>query len=158
MYIFRLVLLQLLLTWCNWFFRWLKIIYQYWWSTLVYNVTLVPIVYTERNCQVSYDFLVNNLYVNQFTLREKCPYSEFFWSIFSHIRNEYGGIPRISPYSVRMRENTDQKNVENGHFSLSVSLEVYRTMPESLLILSCIMLKNGQTYFKNLTVFRAQDC
>ena len=30
------------------------------------------------------------------TIREKCPYSEFFWSaVFS-----------ISPYSVRMRENT----------------------------------------------------
>ena len=24
------------------------------------------------------------------TLREKCPYLEFFWSILSHIQNEYG--------------------------------------------------------------------
>ena len=24
------------------------------------------------------------------TLREKCPYSEFFWSVFSCIRTEYG--------------------------------------------------------------------
>ena len=24
------------------------------------------------------------------TLREKCPYSEFFWSVFSRIRTEYG--------------------------------------------------------------------
>ena len=24
------------------------------------------------------------------TLREKCPYSEFFWSVFSYIRTEYG--------------------------------------------------------------------
>ena len=36
-------------------------------------------------------------------LREKCPYSEFFWSVFSRIRTEYGEILRISPYSVRMR-------------------------------------------------------
>ena len=36
-------------------------------------------------------------------LREKCRYSEFFWSIFSHIWTEYGD----SPYSVEMRENTD---------------------------------------------------
>ena len=44
-------------------------------------------------------------------LREKCPYSEFFWSVFSLIRIEYGEILRFSgPYSVRMRENTDQKN------------------------------------------------
>ena len=25
-------------------------------------------------------------------------------------------LVRISPYSVRMRENTDQKNCKNGHF------------------------------------------
>ena len=24
------------------------------------------------------------------TLREKCPYSELFWSVFSRIRTEYG--------------------------------------------------------------------
>ena len=26
------------------------------------------------------------------TLREKCPYSEFFWSVFSHILTEYGDM------------------------------------------------------------------
>ena len=35
----------------------------------------------------------------------------FFWSVFSRIRTEYGEILRISLYSVRMRENTDQKNL-----------------------------------------------
>ena len=45
------------------------------------------------------------------TLREKCPYSELFWSVFSRIRTEYGEI-----YSVRMQENTDQNNSEYGHF------------------------------------------
>ena len=35
----------------------------------------------------------------------------FFWSIFSRIRTEYGEIRSISPYSVRMRENTDQKKL-----------------------------------------------
>ena len=53
------------------------------------------------------------------TLREKCPYSEFFWSVFSHICTEYGEILRVSPYSVRIRENTDQKNSQYGHFSCS---------------------------------------
>ena len=33
----------------------------------------------------------------------------YFWSVFSRIRTEYGEILRMSPYSVRMRENTDQK-------------------------------------------------
>ena len=35
----------------------------------------------------------------------------FFWSVFSRIRTEYGDILCISPYSVRVRENTDQKNL-----------------------------------------------
>ena len=37
----------------------------------------------------------------------------FFWAVFSRIRTEYREILRISPYSVRMRENTEQKN---SHF------------------------------------------
>ena len=35
-----------------------------------------------------------------YALGKKCPYSELFWSAFSHIPTEY----RISPYSVLMRE------------------------------------------------------
>ena len=42
-------------------------------------------------------------------LPEKYPYLEFFWSVFSRIRPEYGEILCISPYLVQMRENTDQK-------------------------------------------------
>ena len=33
----------------------------------------------------------------------------FFWYVFSRFRTEYGEIRSISPYSVRMRKNTDQK-------------------------------------------------
>ena len=43
------------------------------------------------------------------TLREKCPYSELFWSTFSRIRTEY---------SVWMRENADQNNFGYTHASL----------------------------------------
>ena len=43
----------------------------------------------------------------------------FFWSVFSRIRTEYGKILRISPYSVRIQENTDQKKLVFGHFSRS---------------------------------------
>ena len=56
------------------------------------------------------------------TLRDKCPYSELFWSVFSCIRTEYGEILHISPYPVRMRENTDQNNSEYGHFLRSVKV------------------------------------
>ena len=42
-------------------------------------------------------------------LSEKCPYFKFFWSAFSRIWTEYQEMRSISPYSVRIRENTDQK-------------------------------------------------
>ena len=44
---------------------------------------------------------LNSVYC-RISLREKCPYSEFFWSLFSTF-----GL------------NTDQKNFEYGHFSRS---------------------------------------
>ena len=47
-------------------------------------------------------------------LSKKCPYSELFWSPFSSI------FYAFSPYSVRMRENADQNNSEQGHFSRRV--------------------------------------
>ena len=53
------------------------------------------------------------------TLHKKCPYSELFWSAFSCIRTEYGKIRSISLYSIRMRENADQNNSENGCFFTS---------------------------------------
>ena len=49
-------------------------------------------------------------------MREKCLYSELFWSVFSSIRAKYGAILGVSPYSVIMQENTDQNNSEYGHF------------------------------------------
>ena len=59
-----------------------------------------------------------------YTLCEKCPYLEFYWSFFFRFWTEYGEIRNISPYSVRMWDNTDQKNSKYEHFSridLSIS-------------------------------------
>ena len=50
--------------------------------------------------------------------------SELLWSTFSRIWLEYGHISCISPYSVRMRENTDQNNSKYGHFLCSDSSEI----------------------------------
>ena len=59
-------------------------------------------------------------------LRRKCPYSELFWSVCFRIRTEIvSEMFRISPYSVRMRENADQNNSEYGHFSHSVVLKIF---------------------------------
>ena len=49
---------------------------------------------------------------NKNTLREKFPYSEFLWSVFSCLRTEYRDFLSKSLYSVKMRENTDQNNFE----------------------------------------------
>ena len=56
------------------------------------------------------------------TLREKCPYSKLFWSVFFPNWTEYHEILRISPYSVWMWENTDQNDSVYEHFLRSVSL------------------------------------
>ena len=65
--------------------------------------------------------MTSELHMASSSLREKCPYLELFWPVFSHIRTEYGEIQSIFahldwirteyfPYSVQMRENTDQNN------------------------------------------------
>ena len=54
-------------------------------------------------------FLFKYIFHYYITLREKCQIRSNFWSLCSLIRTEYGEILCISPYSVRMRESTDQK-------------------------------------------------
>ena len=56
------------------------------------------------------------------TLCKNCAYLELIWSAFSRIWTGCGDILRISPYSVRMRENMDQNNSEYGHFSRSAKV------------------------------------
>ena len=60
-----------------------------------------------------------------YTLREESPYWEFFSSVFSRTGTENGEILRIFPFSVRMRENTDQENSEYGHFSHSDNFDSF---------------------------------
>ena len=55
------------------------------------------------------------------SMREKCPYSEFFWSVFSGIWTEYGE-------STVIRENVDQKTSKYGPFSRSDSQKIQSTM------------------------------
>ena len=59
------------------------------------------------------------------TLRGKCPYLEFFWSVFSRIRIEYGEILRISPYSDQMWEKMNQKNSEYEHFIVVLAIQIH---------------------------------
>ena len=59
----------------------------------------------------------------QVTMLEKCPYSKFFWFVFSRIWTKYGEIFRISPYSVRIREIRTRKtaNTNTFHAMLAIS-------------------------------------
>ena len=54
-------------------------------------------------------------------LREKCPYSEVFRSVFFRIRAKYGETKIFSPYPFRIRKNTAKKNSEWGHVSRSAT-------------------------------------
>ena len=73
-----------------------------------------------RTTASGFRFVRQSIVSSPFPLREKCPYSESFCSVFSRIRTENREILRISPYSVQMRGNTDQSNSEYGHFLGSV--------------------------------------
>ena len=64
-------------------------------------------------------FLTSTTCCVRLALRGKCPYLEFCRSVFSRIRTGNGEM-RISLFSVRMRENTDQKYSEYRHFLCSV--------------------------------------
>ena len=55
------------------------------------------------------------------TLRKTCPYTELLWSVFFRIWTEYGELRSISPYSVQIRENTDQNNSEYERFLRNVT-------------------------------------
>ena len=84
-----------------------------------------------------------------YALREKYPYSEFFWSVFSRIRTEYGDLQIKSPYSVRMRENTDQKNSKYGYFLRSDATVLCILIYELLTMPGCFMLDTWyrQSYY-----------
>ena len=59
----------------------------------------------------------------------------FFWSVFSRVRTEYVEIRSMSSYSVRMRENSNQKSSIFGHFSRNGEpLEYLASQKVSLII------------------------
>ena len=85
-------------------------------------------------------------------LREKCPYSELFWSAFSRIRTEYGEIWIISPHSVQMRENTGQNNSEYGHFLPRAPFLFPLEIQKSFRFSDFLMGDNKETAWNELTL------
>ena len=76
--------------------------------------------------------LISCYHVPKLSLREKCPYSELFWSVFSRIRTEYGEIRSFFPYSVRMRANADPNNSKYGHLENRVHHNLFCKCRSSL--------------------------
>ena len=66
-----------------------------------------------------------------------------FWSRFSRIWTEYGDLKSKHPYSVQMRENTDQKNTEYGHFSRNVFFVLFL----ELKIIKAVIARSLYKYF-----------
>ena len=69
------------------------------------------LIYLYQNCESALFWIFFSIHFLRDVLREKCPNTEFFLSVFSCIQIEYGDLLRKSPYSVRMQENTDQKKL-----------------------------------------------
>ena len=80
------------------------------------------------------------------------PYSEFFWSVFSRIWTEYGEILPISPYSVRKRDNADQKNSEYGHFLRNDKFPRKKLWRREIVAKLHAFQKKFDTFSKNYTL------
>ena len=87
--------------------------HQYWLPFVNITITVLVLIrdgnyirglISDKNCQ---HIRLHLFVLHSLTLLEKYPYLELFWSVFSGICTEYGGIFRISLYSVQMRGNTD---------------------------------------------------
>ena len=119
------------------------------------------------NCFSRY-FTMNALFcmrIKAVPMHKKCPCLELFSSIFFRIRTEYEDLLCKSPYSVRMRENTDQKNFEYGHFNalripifqwwfnlkMFLFFSYLKSVVEHLLCLLCVpyqcVYSNGHSFF-----------
>ena len=101
----------------------------------------------------------------------------FFWSVFSRIRAEYEEIRSISPYSVWMRENTDQKKLRiwtlftqffpcTKSNKITLSCTVYKTISQKntssnwnfvlILLLVFLICGHNQSFF--LAKFSFVEC
>ena len=87
---------------------------------------------------------------------EKCPYSEFFWSVFSRIRSEYREILRISPYPVQIWTLFTQCRTFKSSlvYHLSKDICLFQVLSLSLLLCNLVynfyIQKNRKQIFKNL--------
>ena len=71
----------------------------------------IHLLITHAICCFGHELSKQNMHTCKPSLREKCPNTEFFLVRISRHSDWRRGDPSIYPYSVRMRENTDQKKL-----------------------------------------------
>ena len=71
------------------------------------------------------------------------------FGVISRILTEYGEIRSLSPYSVWMRENTDQNNSEYDHFSRSAILRIFDIIEYHLMLNPQLNLKSFKNIYQN---------
>ena len=89
----------------------------------------------------------------KYVLHEKCPYSEFFWTVFSRSRTEYGVSLRIQSYcgKIQPKKNSQYEHVlrtdDFAHFlSEAVSQKQFIISIITITVIISIILK----YFNEL--------
>ena len=92
------------------------------WPCKLFTCNPTGFVYQRHFMSTSVTTLLTSL--RYLALREKCLYSEVFWSVFSRIWTECGEVWSISPYWVQVGESTNQKNSKHGDFSLSINFTI----------------------------------
>ena len=95
-------------------------------SFLIFSCCFIYLKARQINCKI-WETWKTFVLLHAAPMREKCLYLEFYRPIFSRIWTEYGEILSISPYSIWMPENTEQKNTEYRHFSKSAPHAITRT-------------------------------
>ena len=126
-----------------------------------YSDPLTLLVYTKQLKETLEDIGKNiwsHIYFNT-AWKLSQSFSGPFFPAFGLNTERYGvSLPSISPYSVQMREKTDQKIFEYGHFSRTSSTDYFqgRTFPKNFRTIymktpwfkiSCLLLKYTSSFF-----------
>ena len=138
----------------------------------VFFVLLKKLLLNQSTSKNLFVDVPNVAYENQSFIREKRTVKEvvssclnincvksaqilsFFWSVFSHIRTEYGEILRISPYLIRMQENVVQKKLRiwtlfTQWLVLQLQIELNESWKVCLSLWSWRLLKPNRNLLSN---------
>ena len=104
----------------SWIFKQSVTVLHLRWRTSIFDCNLYnwDEIYTslEISIWLNVNFMLVVDIMSDFTAWKVSLFGVFLVRIFSHSNWIWNDLRSISPYSVRMQENTDQKNSENGHF------------------------------------------